>query len=239
MIIAGAVSYLDPTVWLAYKVPHLLLTALPPLADSDHTKNLIRATFPHLDPFSEVKIVGGKGSISRKEKRPPHSIFRAVAIVFRRGVVCVTFLLLDNNFMITKASEFLQLFVAGPVMILLNVTFLYTILGWRISSRLIMSYRALVRLAVMLAMVPAAIAFSSMLQSSAKEVSKKGDDRVENVTETMSAVRMVKMFRWEKQILDRIDEKRDIEVGWIWWSKIYEEINLYVAPHRRRQRYSA
>ena len=44
--------FLDSTVWLAYKVPHLKFEQLPPLADYDAGKNLVNKSFPKLDPFS-------------------------------------------------------------------------------------------------------------------------------------------------------------------------------------------
>ncbi|KAH7915135.1 hypothetical protein BJ138DRAFT_1170143 [Hygrophoropsis aurantiaca] len=42
----------DPTVFLAYHLPHLSHDQLPPLSDQDMSKNLIQMAFPHLDPFS-------------------------------------------------------------------------------------------------------------------------------------------------------------------------------------------
>ncbi|KAG6888553.1 hypothetical protein C0995_007425 [Termitomyces sp. Mi166 len=361
-------GYLDPAVWLAYKVPHLPLTDLPPLADSDHAKNLVRAAFPHLDPFSEVNIGGGTGTTPRQEKKA-RPIFRAILTVFRKDVISVTLLLLAynaasllspyglkklleylesreeatvrpwvwiaslfvapfagtlvmqqyqmvlaratvhleailtqlilqhalrirvvaegksepvantgthtpvpsisgsssssgasssqpetetestavaseadtkatpaaastdaqkslvgrmNNLItsdlqtITKASEFMQVFVAGPVMVILCIAFLYTILGWS----------AFVGFGVMLVLMPMPVAFSKLLQGAAKEVSKKGDDRVETVTETMSVIRMIKMFGWEKKMAERIDEKREAELTWVWWNKIYSLLTM-------------
>lgn len=47
--------FLDPIVFLAYRIPHLSHDQLPPLADYDRAKNLVQKSFPSLDPFS-----GGK-----------------------------------------------------------------------------------------------------------------------------------------------------------------------------------
>ncbi|KII93466.1 hypothetical protein PLICRDRAFT_35686 [Plicaturopsis crispa FD-325 SS-3] len=44
-------SYLDPVIFLAYRIPHLAHDMLPPLSDTDWAKNLVSASFPHLDPF--------------------------------------------------------------------------------------------------------------------------------------------------------------------------------------------
>ncbi|KAH8978589.1 hypothetical protein EDB92DRAFT_2056103 [Lactarius akahatsu] len=45
-------TFLDPIVFLAYRVPHLSHDMLPPLADYDYTRNLVRRSFKHLDTFS-------------------------------------------------------------------------------------------------------------------------------------------------------------------------------------------
>ncbi|KDQ56810.1 hypothetical protein JAAARDRAFT_131890 [Jaapia argillacea MUCL 33604] len=47
--------FLDPVIYKGYKVPHLKAEELPPLADYDHTKNLVKRSFKHLDSFSGAK----------------------------------------------------------------------------------------------------------------------------------------------------------------------------------------
>ena len=47
--------FLDPIVFLAYKIPHLSHDQLPTLADYDQAKNLVKKSFPSLDPFSGSK----------------------------------------------------------------------------------------------------------------------------------------------------------------------------------------
>lgn len=42
----------------------------------------------------------------------------------------------------------------------------------------------------------------------------------------MSVIRMVKMFGWGKKMSALIDEKREVELTWIWWNKMYSVINL-------------
>ncbi|TCD68834.1 hypothetical protein EIP91_009701 [Steccherinum ochraceum] len=49
-------SFLDPIIFLAYRIPHLSLDQLPPLSDYDRAKNLVKRSFKHLDPF----LVGKK-----------------------------------------------------------------------------------------------------------------------------------------------------------------------------------
>ena len=38
-------TFLDPIVFLAYRVPHLSHDMLPPLADYDYTRNLVKMSF--------------------------------------------------------------------------------------------------------------------------------------------------------------------------------------------------
>lgn len=62
--------WLDPTVYKAYKVPHLPLEQLPPLADYDSSSHLVKRTFKHLDPFktkSRRHLFFGLMTVFRKE----------------------------------------------------------------------------------------------------------------------------------------------------------------------------
>ncbi|KAJ7233850.1 P-loop containing nucleoside triphosphate hydrolase protein [Mycena haematopus] len=47
--------FLDPVISLAYRLPHLPLEMLPPLADYDHAQHLKTRSFPHMDTFSGAK----------------------------------------------------------------------------------------------------------------------------------------------------------------------------------------
>ncbi|EIN13416.1 P-loop containing nucleoside triphosphate hydrolase protein [Punctularia strigosozonata HHB-11173 SS5] len=74
-------AFLDPTVSLAYRVPHLAYEQLPPLADYDEAQNLVKRSFPELDPFSGGKrryLFWGLMSVFRAEY-----ICLSVVIVFR------------------------------------------------------------------------------------------------------------------------------------------------------------
>ncbi|KAF9553714.1 multidrug resistance-associated ABC transporter [Agrocybe pediades] len=48
-------AYLDPVIFLGYRVPHLKPEQLPPLSDTDYTKTLVKRHFPHVDPYSGAK----------------------------------------------------------------------------------------------------------------------------------------------------------------------------------------
>ncbi|KAH9059060.1 hypothetical protein EDB87DRAFT_1675205 [Lactarius vividus] len=76
-------TFLDPIVFLAYRVPHLSHDMLPPLADYDYTRNLVQRSFKHLDTFS-----GG----------PKRHIFWGILAVFRREYIQVAILVVVKVF---------------------------------------------------------------------------------------------------------------------------------------------
>lgn len=87
-------GFLDATVWKAYRVPHLPLAELPPLADSDHSKNLVRTAFPILDPYLDDNPAT-KNSIARLHTH--RSLFWGIMSVFRREIIIIILLLVSNN----------------------------------------------------------------------------------------------------------------------------------------------
>ncbi|KAH9041248.1 hypothetical protein EDB85DRAFT_2271981 [Lactarius pseudohatsudake] len=76
-------TFLDPIVFLAYRVPHLSHDMLPPLADYDYTRNLVQRSFKHLDTFS-----GG----------PRRHIFWGFMAVFRREYIQLAILVVIKVF---------------------------------------------------------------------------------------------------------------------------------------------
>ncbi|TCD68817.1 hypothetical protein EIP91_009684 [Steccherinum ochraceum] len=71
-------SFMDPVIFLAYRIPHLSLDQLPPLSDYDRTKNLVKRSFKHLDPF----LAGRK-----------RHLFSGLLVVFRWEYVTLTVLI--------------------------------------------------------------------------------------------------------------------------------------------------
>uniref|UniRef100_A0A8H8CG88 P-loop containing nucleoside triphosphate hydrolase protein n=1 Tax=Psilocybe cubensis TaxID=181762 RepID=A0A8H8CG88_PSICU len=51
----GLFSYLDPVVSLGSRVEHLEASKLPPLSDTDFSRNLVAKAFPYLDVYSGAK----------------------------------------------------------------------------------------------------------------------------------------------------------------------------------------
>jgi hypothetical protein len=70
-------------------------------------------------------------------------------------------------------------------------------------------------MAVMVASLPIPGYIASRLQVFQREAMKRTDARVQSVTETLSILRMIKIFGWESKISGVLDEKRNEELVYI------------------------
>ncbi|TBU53541.1 hypothetical protein BD310DRAFT_937787 [Dichomitus squalens] len=118
-----------------------------------------------------------------------------------------------NN--VIDGRDFLFVLLYAPVQAGLSVFFLYSILGWS----------AFVGMIAMILLFPIPGYIASKIQGVQQEKMKKTDARVQNVTETMSVIRMIKLFGWEPRVTDRLADKREGELLFIRKYKILELIN--------------
>ncbi|TDL28857.1 P-loop containing nucleoside triphosphate hydrolase protein [Rickenella mellea] len=118
-----------------------------------------------------------------------------------------------NN--ITEGRDFLLLVLFSPFMICLAVWFLYSILGWS----------ALVGMVVMFLGFPLPGYIAKVIQTVQVERMKRTDARVQVVTETMSVLRMVKLFGWEPKMNAQLAEKREDELKYILKRQILDLVN--------------
>ncbi|KAI5991472.1 hypothetical protein EDD15DRAFT_2275310 [Pisolithus albus] len=116
---------------------------------------------------------------------------------------------------ITGGRDFLFLFPYVPLQLVLCTWFLYHILDWS----------AFVGLAVMILLFPLPGMVAKKIQTVQRTKMEKTDARVQIVTETMNALRMVKLFGWENKMNERICEKREVELMWTWKYRILELAN--------------
>ncbi|KAL0950640.1 hypothetical protein HGRIS_007428 [Hohenbuehelia grisea] len=116
---------------------------------------------------------------------------------------------------IVEARDFIWAFVYIPLKIALAVWFLYAVLGWS----------AFAGLFVMLVLFPVPGKVAQLMQGVQQERMKRTDARVQSVTETMNVLRMIKLFGWERKMSDRINEKRDAELVFLWKRQILELAN--------------
>ncbi|KAJ7449230.1 hypothetical protein FB451DRAFT_754458 [Mycena latifolia] len=299
-------SFLDPIVFLAYRIPHLKFDQLPPLCDYDYAEHLKAKTFRYLDSFVSGKkwhisfgliwvfrweflnmaallaITGLSSFMSplainrllnvledpnaESSMKPWFWIIMLLvgpvtyALAFQwdlwigthmmaQTTAVVTQLVFEhalrirvkadpadkgddatktsseksanllgriNNLVtvdlgnINEARNVLFIVVLVPIQVIGSVVFLYQVLGWS----------TFVGMGLMVALFPLpgyAAKLQSKLQKGALE---KTDARVQTVSELLNVVRMIKMFGWEKQMDQKIAEKREEELNWIWWRKV-------------------
>ncbi|KIO07506.1 hypothetical protein M404DRAFT_24002 [Pisolithus tinctorius Marx 270] len=84
---------------------------------------------------------------------------------------------------------------------------------------------AFVGLAVMILLFPLPGMVAKKIQSVQRTKMEKTDARVQTVTETMNALRMIKLFGWEKKMNERICEKREVELVWTWKYRLLDLAN--------------
>ncbi|KAH9939277.1 uncharacterized protein BXZ73DRAFT_76000 [Epithele typhae] len=122
-----------------------------------------------------------------------------------------------------EGRDVLFLIYYGPLSVVVSIVFLYVILDWA----------AIVGLIATVALFPLPGVVASKMQAVQKERMKKTDARVQNVTETMNVIRMIKLFGWEPRVADRIGNKREDELSYIRRYKFLELINgniNYIIP---------
>ncbi|KAF8963040.1 hypothetical protein BDZ97DRAFT_1758980 [Flammula alnicola] len=121
---------------------------------------------------------------------------------------------------IVEARDFLLLLIFVPLHIALCTTFLYQVLGWRLYLR-----SAFVGLASMILLFPLPGYIAKLVQDVQRTRIKMTDARVQDVTEAVNVLRMIKLFGWEGRMAGRIKDKRDDELAWLWKLKTLEALN--------------
>ncbi|KAJ7119364.1 hypothetical protein C8R43DRAFT_1112474 [Mycena crocata] len=116
---------------------------------------------------------------------------------------------------ITESRNFLFAVLLTPIEVTLGVIFLYQVLGWS----------AFVGMGVMVVSFPLPGYVAKLSQTVQQQRLKRTDSRVQVVTETMNVLRMIKLFGWEKQMDERVAEKREEELNWVWKKQMLELAN--------------
>ncbi|KAF8963033.1 multidrug resistance-associated ABC transporter [Flammula alnicola] len=111
---------------------------------------------------------------------------------------------------IVEARDFIVLLIFVPLHIALCTTFLYQVLGWS----------AFVGLASMILLFPLPGYIAKLVQDVQRTRMKMTDARVQDVTEAVNVLRMIKLFGWEERMAGRIKDKRDDELAWLWKLKV-------------------
>ncbi|VDB86203.1 unnamed protein product [Peniophora sp. CBMAI 1063] len=113
---------------------------------------------------------------------------------------------------VVNGRDFLVVVIFTPTTVAISLYFLYGILGWS----------AFVALAVMLASLPLPFHLTRALQTVHRTLMQKTDARVQIVSEMTGALKMVKMFGWERKMAERLEGKREDELRWLRWSGLIE-----------------
>lgn len=116
---------------------------------------------------------------------------------------------------ISEARDFLNIVVRIPLIFTFSMLFLWKILGWS----------AIVGMVTMFSMLPVPARVASKLQGAQIKKMAATDIRVKDITESMSMIRIIKLFAMERLVTHDISLKREDELKWIWQSKVYQLFN--------------
>ncbi|TFK34746.1 multidrug resistance-associated ABC transporter [Crucibulum laeve] len=116
---------------------------------------------------------------------------------------------------IVESRDFLIAILYVPLQLILCIVFLYKVLGWS----------AFVGFSTILILFPIPGWIAKKLQTVQQKKMKKTDARIQIVSEAVNVLRMVKLFGWEQQMFQRIEEKRKEELYWLWLRKALDLSN--------------
>ncbi|KZP30958.1 P-loop containing nucleoside triphosphate hydrolase protein [Athelia psychrophila] len=119
---------------------------------------------------------------------------------------------------ISDGRNFIFLLVYIPLQIIVCIAFLYQLLGWS----------SIIGFMVMLVLFPLPGWIAQQMQHVEAEKLKQTDSRVQTVTETLSVLRMIKLFGWESKMNDKLGEIREHELYWTRKAKILSIVNSNV-----------
>ncbi|EJC98975.1 multidrug resistance-associated ABC transporter [Fomitiporia mediterranea MF3/22] len=126
-----------------------------------------------------------------------------------------------NNLVTTDLSnviwgrDFVLIVVQGPLVIGLSIYFLYRILG----------ESAFAGLVVMIVLFPLPGYITNLSQAAQIKRMQKTDSRVRFITETLTSIRMIKLFGWENNTQQKIFKKRSKELKWTQVKRIMDLAN--------------
>ncbi|KAF8963028.1 hypothetical protein BDZ97DRAFT_1920149 [Flammula alnicola] len=129
-----------------------------------------------------------------------------------------------NNFVTTDLAnlvggiDFLNFVIQIPLQIALSMIFLYQVLGWRLELSDIWNFNlsAIVGLVTTIVFIPVPGYIGKKVKDVQAIKMKRTDARVQTISEAVNVLRMIKLFGWEKMMSQRVQERRDEELQWLW-----------------------
>ncbi|CCO33309.1 ATP-binding cassette transporter abc4 Short=ABC transporter abc4 [Rhizoctonia solani AG-1 IB] len=103
---------------------------------------------------------------------------------------------------VTGGSYFLSVLIYAPVQITLSIFFLYTILGWS----------AVIGMSFMVLSFPITGKLAQLVNDVQTNQMKRTDERIQTISETLNMIRMIKMFGWERKVINQVEGKRKAEL---------------------------
>ncbi|KAF7369381.1 ATP-binding cassette transporter [Mycena venus] len=181
----------------------------------DGTPNLTDADTVSRDEIlhassSSIKSTTSKGKGKEVKKTEPEKSPSTSNLVGK-----ITNLATTDLRNITEGRDFLFLSLYIPLTIALCIAFLYQVLGWS----------SFVGMGVMILLFPLPGYVAKLVQTVQQQRLKKTDARVQSVTETMNVLRMIKLFGWERQMNERVADKREEELDWLWKRQLLDLLN--------------
>ncbi|KAI0782766.1 hypothetical protein C8Q75DRAFT_885975 [Abortiporus biennis] len=113
---------------------------------------------------------------------------------------------------VVGGADVLRIIFYTPLQLILVLVMLYNLLGWSVF----------VGISVMIIAVPVPSYLAKLMHGVQTERMNRSDARVQNITETLNVVRMVKLFGWETKMEDALAQKRNEELKMIRKSRLIE-----------------
>ncbi|CAE6448536.1 unnamed protein product [Rhizoctonia solani] len=124
---------------------------------------------------------------------------------------------------IVEGADILFILVFSPVQIIFSIFFLYRILGWS----------SVVGMVFLVLSFPIPGKLAQLVNDVQTERMKKTDERIQAISESLSIIRMIKLFGWEKKVIAQVEEKRKVELHYYkkkqWIGQVSANAN-YIFP---------
>ncbi|KAJ1720913.1 hypothetical protein LPJ53_004512, partial [Coemansia erecta] len=107
---------------------------------------------------------------------------------------------------VTEVSAYMDNVYTMPIMMLIGIWYMYVLLG----------VSALVGLSVSILFVPLSKILFRYLAKIETKLNALSDERVTVITELLQGIKAVKLFGWESRFLERVDERREKQLTYMW-----------------------
>ncbi|KAI8321405.1 hypothetical protein GQ54DRAFT_276194, partial [Martensiomyces pterosporus] len=107
---------------------------------------------------------------------------------------------------VTEVSAYLDNVYSLPLTLFIGIWYMYALLG----------ISALVGLSLAIVYVPLSKVLFAYLTKVEEKLNALSDERVTVITELLQGIKAVKLFGWESRFLEKVDEKREKQLSYMW-----------------------